>query len=124
MNPFGDDPFERLAREFFGGSSSSEEEFIQTEQEVKSLDLIEGKDKVYLIFEFAGFKESEVDVDISREEIKVTTSRKILEGEDEYISQKLATTKSIHKKLPSIVKTKNYSKTFRNGVLEIVFDKK
>jgi len=124
MNPFGDDPFERLAREFFGGSSSSEDEFIQTEQEVKSLDLIEGKDKVYLIFEFPGFKESEVQVEISRDEIIVTTSRKVLEGEDEYISQKLAATKSIRKKLPEIIKTKKYSKTFRNGVLEIVFDKK
>jgi len=124
MNPFGDDPFERLAREFFGGSSNAGEEFIQTEQEVKSLDLIEGKDKVYLIFEFAGFKESEVHVEISRDEIIVTTSRKILEGEDEYISEKLATTKSIRKKLPGIIKTKKYAKTFRNGVLEIVFDKK
>ncbi|MBT7660812.1 hypothetical protein HN604_01885, partial [archaeon] len=44
--------------------------------------------------------------------------------EEEYISQKLAATNPIRKKLPSIIKTKNYSKTFRNGVLEIVFDKK
>ncbi|MBT3642803.1 Hsp20/alpha crystallin family protein [archaeon] len=124
MNPFGDDPFERLAREFFGGNNSSDDEFIQTEQEVKSLDLIEGKDHVYLIFEFPGFKESEVNVEISRDEIIIVTSRKGLEGEEEYISQKLAATNPIRKKLPSIIKTKNYSKTFRNGVLEIVFDKK
>lgn len=125
MSPFDNDPFESILREFFGGRrASSSEDIIQGEEEERNIDFIENKDKVFLIFELPGYSQGDITVSLNGNNIKIIAKRKPVEDEDNYISQKLSNGVNFNKMLPKFVKTKNYSKTFRNGVLEIGFDKK
>ena len=55
--------------------------------------------------------------------MKITAKKLDAENIQDYLHQKLKQGVSIEKKLPDFVNLKKFSKTMKNGVLEIVFDK-
>ena len=124
MGPFEDnDPFDRLVREFFGGRARSRDDVIQGEEDERSIDFIETKNYLILVFEMPGYTEKDVDVNVNGSNLKVSASRKSKETDDDYIASKLLHGIEFSKKLPSYVNPKKYNKTFKNGVLEIKFER-
>lgn len=124
---FDEDPFERIAREFFGANrdlSSSGNGFIESEEEDRNIDFVQTDDYIYVVFELPGYKEGDVDVSIRGNELRVLARSKVTESGDEYIARKLRDGVSITKLLPKFVVPKGYKTSFRNGVLEICFKKK
>lgn len=130
MGPFGKDPFEDdpfdIFRRFFGESDdySNGEVLIKGEEEERIIDFINTPKKIYIVFELFGYDPEDVSVSVSGRELEVVAKRKRRETDDEYVSEKLAQGKTFQKILPKFVKTKNFKKTFKNGVLELCFDKK
>lgn len=124
---FDDDPFESIVREFLGNSGSKRvrknNQVISGEEEDRNLDFIETKDNFYLIAELPGFSEKELMIVIKGQEIQITANKKKSENIQSYLQQKLQEGQEITKVLPKNVKTKNFKKTMKNGVLEITFNK-
>ncbi|MBU0760787.1 MAG: Hsp20 family protein [Nanoarchaeota archaeon] len=128
MSFFDDDPFESIVKEFFGNSSArrkqQREDFIQGEDEDRVIDFVQDKEKLYLVFELPGYSEKEVAIVVSNKELNITAKKIKLEGIQSYLSKKLTRGVRIKKILPGFVNLKNFSHTMKNGVLEIVFNKK
>lgn len=129
--PFDDDIFNDdigdILKNFFGSSSTGrsrrKEQVITSEDEERTTDFVEDEKKIYLIFELPGYSEKDVSVSIKGKELVVTSKKTKTEGIQEYLAQKLKQGNFIKKMLPSFIKTKNFSQTIRNGVLEITFNK-
>jgi len=125
MNPFGRDPFDDFFRRFFGDDEGySREEIIHGEEEERIIDFIETPKKIYIVFELFGYSAQDISVEVKGRELVVRAKRKPSESDDEYVAEKLSAEKRFDKILPKFVKTKTMAKTFRNGVLELSFDKK
>ena len=125
MGFFDDDPFEGIMREFFGGSPvRSSRQFIRGEEEDRNLDFVEDEKKVYLVFELPGFREEDVSIEVNGRDLEISAQKKNGESMQDYLNQKLRRGVVIKKKLPSMVDSKNFSHTMKNGVFEVVFNKK
>lgn len=126
MGFFDDDPFESILGEFFGTPrrTTRREAFIRGEEEERVIDFIETDDNVYLIFELQGFDEKDVAVVVGGKSIEITAQKRNLEGVKDYLSQKLS--KGVHYKrtLPDFINPKKFTHSLRNGILEIVFEKR
>lgn len=123
----GDDPFENLVRQFFGGEAydeNSQDEVIENEEEERNIDFIETEDKIYLIFEMPGFEESDLSIVVNKKEIIISASAKKSEGAQDYLVKKLREGISFSKLLPRNADYKKYSTSFKNGVLEVAFNRK
>ena len=121
------DPFDSIMREFFGEPARGrrrEEKVIEGEEEERVIDFIEGKDKVYVIFELAGYSDKDVMVSVGNGKIEVIAKKRESEGIQAYLSMKLKKGVNIKKSLPSFINTKRFERTFKNGILEVSFDKK
>ena len=123
---FGEDPFDRIVREFFGEGRGLREsdDWIRGEEEERNIDIIQTNDYVYAVFELPGYSEKDIDVTIKGNELRISAKASLVESADEYISQKLSNGVVITKFLPKYVEPKGYNSTFRNGVLELCFKKK
>jgi len=120
-----DDPFESIIREFFGSSKlQSRGERIQNEKEERIIDFVETKNHIFIIFELPGYSKEDIDLIINKRNIEIRAKKKNFEKMQNYLSQRLAHGIFIKKSLPNFIKTKNFNHTFKNGVLEIVFNKK
>ncbi|MFW6233237.1 MAG: Hsp20/alpha crystallin family protein [Nanoarchaeota archaeon] len=129
MNFFGNDPFDEIVREFFGRDiekSPEKNTIIKGESEERDIDFIEDEKKIYIIFELPGYNEKDISVIIKGRslEIKIKKQEENLEGAQDYLIKKLTNERVIQKTLPNNVKTKNFDYSIKNGVLEIVFNKK
>lgn len=129
MSFFDDDPFDSIIDEFFGRRGHGregrrKEAFIRGEDEERVIDFIEDGDKIYLIFELAGYNEKDVVVVVNGKSIEITAQKKNLDKVRDYLAEKLS--KGIHYKrnLPEFVNPKKFSQSLKNGILEIVFEKK
>jgi Molecular chaperone (small heat shock protein) len=71
-----------------------------------------------------GYKEKDVAVVVKGGEIEIIARKSNEENVQNYLNQKLKHGVQLRKKLPEFVDSKNFSKTMRNGVLELVFGKK
>lgn len=122
---FGDDPFDRLVREFFGqnADTSRQNNLIENEDDERNIDFLEDEKHVYLIFELPGFEEKDVAVSVKSGEIIVKAKGNVTESTDDYIANKITSGQTITKILPKFVNHKGYKTTFRNGILEVVFNK-
>lgn len=122
---FFNDPFEDIIRDFFGDSRvrKRKSQFIKGEEEDRTIDFIEDKKKVYLVFELPGYDEKDVSIIVKGRNLEITAKKAISEDVQEYLSQKLKQGISIQKKLPDILDSKSFSHTLKNGVLEMVFEK-
>ncbi len=120
-----EDPFENIVREFFGDSRlQPSEKMIQTEREERIIDFVETENKIFVIFELPGYFKEDINLIVAKRNIEIKIKKKNIEKIQGYLSQKLLQGRSIKKSLPDFIKTKNFSHTFKNGVLEVVFDKK
>ena len=124
-----DNPFEDIIKNFFGSDLSRTRRArprtynLNSEEEERIIDFIESKDKVFLIFELPGYDENDLDLKISSEKVSVTVKKKSECPMQEYLSQKLCGGEKIVKTLPEIANHKIYEHTFKNGILEIEFEK-
>jgi HSP20 family molecular chaperone IbpA len=126
MDIFGNNSFDEIVKEFFGNSSVREknrEQFIKGEDEDRVIDFVEDDEKVYLVFEFPGFDEKDIMIAVKGRELEISAQKLKRENVQDYLNQKLGQGLSIRKKLPDFVDSKKMSHTFRNGVLEVVFNK-
>ena len=126
-NMFGEDPFDRIAREFFGANrdlGGQGNGFIENEEEERNIDFVQTENYVYVVFELPGYKEGDVEVSVNGSDLRVLARGKATESHDDYIARKLQDGVSITKLLPKFVVSKGYKTSFRNGVLEICFKKK
>jgi HSP20 family molecular chaperone IbpA len=129
MSFFEDDSFEDIINEFFGrpakrNSKYSQEQFIEGEQEDRNIDFLEDEDTIYLVFELPGYTEKDIVVGISNKKLKISAKRLSPDNVQSYLQPKLSNGISISKTIPETVKTNNFTKTIRNGILEIKLPKK
>ncbi len=132
MNFFDDeDPFENIIKEFFGARpeirpdiKKYRENIITGEKEERIIDFIEDDNKIYLVFELPGYDKKDVLINIKGKELEIKINKKSNEGVQDYLIQKLHQEISIKKILPKFINTKKFTHTMKNGVLEIIFDKK
>jgi HSP20 family molecular chaperone IbpA len=131
MSPFDDDifnndPFESIVREFFGETPKRkyEKRFEQGEEEERVIDFIEGDGKAYFIFELPGYTEDDVFVNVSGKIIEIVAKKKNTAETKEYLSQKLKNGIRYKRTLPDFVNPKKFNYTQKNGILEVLFDRK
>lgn len=127
------DPFEDIISEFFSDKPrtsrrvySNGEEFIHGEEEDRVIDFVEDDNKIYVVFELSGYDEKDVKVEIDGKQLVILASKKKCDADkiQNYLSQKLCRGIKIQKNLPKFVETKNFKYQIKNGVLEVVFNKK
>ncbi len=124
-----EDPFEDIIKEFFGSPSSGfrradHREIISGEAEEREIDLIETDKKIFLIFSLPGYEKKDISVKVHGGFIKIKAKRLSSSGVQGYLSNKLNKGISIEKKLPKKANSKRFSYAFKNGILEVAFDKK
>lgn len=124
------DPFDEIVREFFGkdvgGSPRGRREVVKGESDARQTDFVEDENHAYLVVEVPGYDDKDISVEVTGENLNVNASKKEedLEGVPEYMSNKLVKGMAISKTLPDNVKAKGFSKTVKNGILEVAFNKK
>ncbi|MCW8966772.1 MAG: Hsp20 family protein [Candidatus Pacearchaeota archaeon] len=127
MSFFDDDPFEDIMRNFFGQSSGysrdRSNEVISGESDERMIDFIETDKEAFLIFELPGYRKEDVNVEVSKTEIRVVAKRKVGESVAEYLVQKLSNGVELVKPLPKMIQKKKHELNFSNGVLELRFKK-
>lgn len=135
MSAFDDDifhdPFEDIVRNFFGGQRrirKQRSDFIEGEEEERTIDLVEDKNYIYLIFEFPGYNEKDITISVNERELNITASKSKeksgSENVQEYLKEKLYEGITIRKVLPKQVDPKNFKSVIKNGILEVIFSKK
>jgi HSP20 family protein len=127
MNFSNDDPFDSIIKEFFGGAATrrqNRDDFIEGEEEDRTIDFFEDEKKIYLIFELPGFTEKDIQVLIKNQTLEVRAQKKDNTKTQQYLIQKLHEGNFIKKTIPKFANSKKFSHTMKNGILEIIFDKK
>lgn len=127
MSFFNDDPFENIVREFFDQSQRRDNGFrevIRGESDERTIDFIETTDKVSLVFEIPGYSKEDITLNVKKGEVEIIAKKNNLENVQEYLSQKLIHGVYFKKNLPNFINYKKFDYTFKNGILELVFDKK
>jgi HSP20 family molecular chaperone IbpA len=124
----GEDPFEDIVREFFGDSGTrirpGEKRIIRGEKEDRQIDFINTGEKIYFIFEMPGYEKKDVEIKVEGNELIVNTNKRTTEKVQDYLFRKLERGLSFKKNLPRGIRKKNYKSSLKNGVLEIIFEKK
>ncbi len=105
------DEFERMFRESFASAMEPSERSYRAHGSVH-YDSWEAPDKVYITVELPGASEKSINIDATPYRVIVQASRG--EKENSYY---------VNIPLRSAIKTKPISKTFKNGVLELIFEK-
>ena len=123
-----EDPFEEVIRGFLGSSrprtrTRANKEFIEGEEEDRVIDFIENGDNVYVIFELPGYSYKDVTITVNGFDLLVNVRKRVADSV-EYLIDKFKSGVMIKKKLPSFVKSKDFSYTMNNGILEVTFNKK
>ena len=124
-----DDPFEGIFREFLGSSRSQNTarrrraSFTEGEEEDRTIDAIETDDSIFLIFEFSGYGEKDISVNVRERQIEINAKKQQIAGIQEYLLQRLQQGMIIKKTLPSGISMKSFKHTFKNGILEVCFKK-
>jgi len=127
MDPFGNDPFEDIVREFLGhpsGMSRKKSRRITPTEENNIEDFIETEIKIYVIFELPGYEEEDISVKIKGNVVEIFAKKKNMEKVQNYLKEKLSQENHIRKTLPEKVNKKNYNYELKNGILELELNKK
>lgn len=120
------DPFDSIVSQFFGrpyGRGARKRYEISGEEE-SELGFVETNEKVFLILEIPGYNEKEISIILKDKKLEIHAKKIHLENVKDYLANKLQRGVTISKTLPSHVSTKNFSHTFKNGILEVAFDRK
>ena len=121
---FNNDPFEDIVNQFFGGSQRVRRPRAKriVDEEDENTQFIEEEDYVYLIIELPGYSEKDINLSTNGDRINISAKTKQVVGQD-YIAQKQKEGITIEQIAPDNIKMKNFKKTFRNGILEVTFEK-
>lgn len=123
-----DDPFDSIIREFFGGRQGvprrQKETIIRGEEEDRNIDFIESDENIFLVFELPGYNEKDVIVMVKGKELEISARKNNKEEIQDYLTDKLRRGMVFRRDLPNSVNLKKFSHSMRNGVLEIVFEKR
>ncbi|MGV8142728.1 MAG: Hsp20/alpha crystallin family protein [Candidatus Pacearchaeota archaeon] len=120
-----DDPFESIVNQFFGGARGVRRSRVKrvVDEEDQNTQFIEEEDYVYLIVELPGYSEKDIDMEVDNDTITVSAKAKQIVAQD-YLARKQKEGITIEQIVPENIRTKNFKKTFRNGVLEVTFEKR
>lgn len=126
FDDFNEGSFEEVIKEFFEPSSrvKGNRTIIQGEEEDRNIDFIETKNKIYVVFELPGYNEKDVILNIIKSDIEIKIQKKGNEHIQDYLKAKLEEGIFFRRLLPKIVNTKKYKYLMKNGILEVVFEKK
>ncbi len=122
---FNNDPFEDIVNQFFGNSARVRRSRSKrnVEEEEQNTQFIEEENYVYLIIELPGYSEKDINISIDDDTINVSAKTKQVVAQD-YLAQKQKEGITIEQIIPENIKTKNFKKTFKNGILEVTFEKR
>ncbi len=121
---FNNDPFEDMINQFFGNSTRVRKSRVKREiEEEQNTQFIEEENYVYLIIELPGYTEKDINISVDDDTINVSAKTKQVVAQD-YLAQKQKEGITIEQIIPENIKTKNFKKTFRNGILEVTFEKR
>ncbi len=126
MSFFNDDPFEDIVNQFFGNHSGTKRRsrVRLKDDEEQNTQFIEEENYVYYIIELPGYQEKDIKVGIQENTLVVSAQAVNNSETQNYLAQKHQEGITIQQVIPAYVKTKNFSKTFKNGVLEVTFAKR
>lgn len=127
VDDFFDDPFEDLVNQFIRGARGSrgfQNRKEISEDENGDIEVIGFQDKIFIILELPGYDEKDVDIEFKGKTLIVTAKKKEECKMQDYLSRKLCTGEQFKKTLPDFINLKNFKSSFKNGVLELVFNKK
>ncbi|MEK6757849.1 MAG: Hsp20/alpha crystallin family protein [Nanoarchaeota archaeon] len=131
MSFFDDDPFDDIVKEFFGQEvgrrpkrNQEYEEIIEGEDDERNIDFLESEDYVFFVFELPGYSKEDVNVDVNKNKIEIVAKKNNAENVQTYLIPKLRQGKFIKKILPKSINYKKINHTVKNGILEVVFEKK
>lgn len=130
---FFNSPFDDIVREFFGGpvkrirrSNISQEsgEFDESEEENRKTDNIDLGEKIALIFELPGYEERDLKIEVKDRTLHIEVKKKAECRMQDYLSKKLCHGEIIKKIIQPYIDIKNFKYSFKNGILEVIFNKK
>lgn len=130
MNFFDDDEdiFGDLLRDFMGENSYNYEpnrrEIISGEADERKIGITESGEKVFLLFKIPGYEEKDIRVETQDGYIEISAKKKETTQIQDYFLNKLTEGIFLRKQLPSFVDSKKFKYTFKNGILEVSFNKK
>jgi len=121
-----DDPFEDIVRNFFTDKTrgSRQQKVITGEDDERVIDLVESKDKFFLVFEVPGYTKEDIEISVRGNKIQIITKKKNLENVQDYLKRKLGIKTSLVRTLPDSVNNKKFDYQVNNGILEVMFKKK
>ncbi len=120
---FNNDPFEDMISQFFGQRGVRKSRAKREIEEEQNTQFIEEEDYVYLIMELPGYSEKDITISLDEDTISVSAKAKQIVSQ-EYLAQKQKEGMTIEQIIPENIKIKNFKKTFRNGILEVTFEKR
>jgi len=129
---FLNSPFDDIVREFFGNARrvkrnpqfNDEEEFNESEEDNRKTDYIDYKENIFLIFELPGYDERDLKLEVKDKTLIIEVKKK---GEckiQDYLSKKMCKGEIIKKTIQPYINVKDFKHSFKNGVLEVEFNKK
>ncbi len=131
MNFFDEDEdlFEDLLKNFMGRGSSydyenNQREIISGEADERKIGITESEGKVFLLFKIPGYNEKDIQVETIGGNIEISARKKETSQVQGYFLTKLSEGIFLRKQLPSFVDSKKFKYTFKNGILEVSFNKK
>lgn len=124
---FDNDPFEDIVKQFFGNSATVRRrrsvDRIRDEEE-QNTQFIEDEEYIYFIMDLPGYAEKDIRISVKENILLVSAKASQKPETQDYLAQKHREGITTQQQIPYNIKNKNFSKTFRNGVLEITFIKK
>jgi HSP20 family molecular chaperone IbpA len=129
---FFNNPFDDIVREFFGGPVKrvkrqrfqESDEFDESEEENRKTDNIDLGDRIAFIFELLGYDEKDLKLEIKDRTLNIEVKKKKECKMQDYLSKKLCHGEIIKKIKPPYIDIKNFKYSFKNGILEVIFNKK
>lgn len=119
------DPFEDIVNSFFGRPQArNARRVIRRDKEEEESQSIEEEKDIYFIMELSGYKEEDIQVKVKDNSLIISARTSNDSSQKDYMASKHKEGITIQRAIPNNIKNKNFSKTFKNGVLEVVFYKK
>lgn len=123
------DPFNDIINNFFGRrqiassrNSQRRVDYSDSDDDLSKGEIIEDKDRIYLIFELPGFAEKDISIAVKGDVIEIKASRKSVEKVQDYLSKKLKAGLIIRRNMPNEASNK-FTYTYKNGILEVILEK-
>lgn len=126
FDDFDNKPFEEIINEFFEHSSGVKDKrtIIRGEEEDRNIDFIETRSKIYVVFELPGYREKDITLNVIKNDIEIKIQKKDSESIQTYLTKKLRRGIFFRRTLPEFVNSKKFKYSMKNGILEVIFEKK